>query len=126
MKDGLCDRMREDTDDRAQRRHPLPHLQLALHLGPTQAHLYVDASGESLFKRGWREDKGDAPLKETLAAAMLAAAGWKGTPDEGGALMDPFAAARAPFPSRPPRSPAASPGAVPPVCLRDVAAVQAP
>jgi putative N6-adenine-specific DNA methylase len=49
----------------------------------------VDTSGEPLFKRGWREDKGDAPLKETLAAAMLAAAGWKGTPETGGALQDP-------------------------------------
>ncbi len=29
-----------------------------------------------MFKRGWRQDKGDAPLKETLAAAMLAASGW--------------------------------------------------
>jgi putative N6-adenine-specific DNA methylase len=38
--------------------------------------LYIDTSGEPLFKRGWRVDKGDAPLKETLAAAMLAASGW--------------------------------------------------
>ena len=38
--------------------------------------LYIDTSGEPLFKRGWRQDKGDAPLKETLAAAMLAASGW--------------------------------------------------
>jgi putative N6-adenine-specific DNA methylase len=60
-----------------------------LHLGETEATLYVDSSGESLFKRGWREDKGDAPLKETLAAAMLAAAGWRGTAAEGGALHDP-------------------------------------
>ena len=60
-----------------------------LHLGPERATLYVDSSGESLFKRGWREDKGDAPLKETLAAAMLAAAGWRGRPSDGGALHDP-------------------------------------
>jgi len=66
-----------------------PDLQLVLHLGPERATLYVDSSGESLFKRGWREDKGDAPLKETLAAAMLAAAGWQGTPEAGGALHDP-------------------------------------
>ena len=38
--------------------------------------MYLDTSGEPLFKRGWREDKGDAPLKETLAAAMLVASGW--------------------------------------------------
>jgi putative N6-adenine-specific DNA methylase len=50
--------------------------------------LYVDTSGEPLFKRGWREDKGDAPLKETLAAAMLAAAHWDGTA-QSGALNDP-------------------------------------
>ncbi|MEO6032256.1 MAG: class I SAM-dependent RNA methyltransferase, partial [Burkholderiaceae bacterium] len=58
-------------------------------LGELEATLYVDSSGESLFKRGWREDKGDAPLKETLAAAMLAAAGWRGTAQAGGALHDP-------------------------------------
>jgi putative N6-adenine-specific DNA methylase len=51
--------------------------------------VYVDTSGAALFKRGWREDKGDAPLKETLAAALLMAAGWRGTPQEGGALYDP-------------------------------------
>ena len=43
--------------------------------------VYIDTSGEPLFKRGWREDKGDAPLKETLAAAMIAATGWTGQPD---------------------------------------------
>jgi putative N6-adenine-specific DNA methylase len=40
--------------------------------------LYIDTSGEALFKRGWREDKGEAPLKETLAAAIIAASGWAG------------------------------------------------
>ena len=60
-----------------------------LHLGPERATIYVDTSGEPLFKRGWREDTGDAPLKETLAAALLAAAGWRGTPEAGGALHDP-------------------------------------
>jgi putative N6-adenine-specific DNA methylase len=46
------------------------------HLTATHLTLYMDTSGEPLFKRGWREDKGDAPLKETLAAAMIAASGW--------------------------------------------------
>jgi putative N6-adenine-specific DNA methylase len=47
-----------------------------LHLTHDEATVYIDTSGEPLFKRGWREDKGDAPLKETLAAAMIAATGW--------------------------------------------------
>ena len=89
VKDAVCDALREATGERPDVDTHHPALQLMLHLGPDRASLYVDTSGESLFKRGWREDKGDAPLKETLAAAMLAAAGWRGTPQEGGALHDP-------------------------------------
>jgi putative N6-adenine-specific DNA methylase len=76
--------LREATGERPNVDTQHPDLQLVLHLGETHASLYVDTSGESLFKRGWREDKGDAPLKETLAAAMLAAAGWQGTAEAGG------------------------------------------
>ncbi|HEX6703264.1 MAG TPA: THUMP domain-containing protein [Albitalea sp.] len=88
-KDAVCDAMREATGERPSVDTQRPDLALVLHLGPERASLYVDSSGEPLFKRGWREDKGDAPLKETLAAAMLAAAGWRGTPEAGGALHDP-------------------------------------
>ncbi len=89
IKDAVCDQLRERSGERPDVNTQAPDLQLMLHLAETQATLYVDASGESLFKRGWREDKGDAPLKETLAAAMLAAAGWRGMPEAGGALHDP-------------------------------------
>ena len=89
VKDAVCDMIRETTGERPNVDTQHPDLQLVLHLGPERATLYVDSSGEPLFKRGWRADKGDAPLKETLAAAMLAAAGWGGTPDAGGALHDP-------------------------------------
>ncbi|ARN18814.1 THUMP domain-containing class I SAM-dependent RNA methyltransferase [Piscinibacter gummiphilus] len=89
IKDGVCDVMREATGERPSVDIRHPDLPLHLHVGTERASLYVDTSGESLFKRGWREDKGDAPLKETLAAAMLAAAGWRGTPEAGGALHDP-------------------------------------
>ncbi|HRI17205.1 MAG TPA: THUMP domain-containing protein [Burkholderiaceae bacterium] len=89
VKDGVCDMLREATGDRPSVDTRQPDLPLALHLGPERAVLYVDTSGEALFKRGWRVDKGDAPLKETLAAAMLAAAGWRGTATAGGALHDP-------------------------------------
>jgi putative N6-adenine-specific DNA methylase len=89
IKDAVCDAMRDATGERPSVDTQRPDLPLMLHLGPDRASLYVDSSGEPLFKRGWREDKGDAPLKETLAAAMLAAAGWRGTADSGGALHDP-------------------------------------
>jgi putative N6-adenine-specific DNA methylase len=89
IKDAVCDAMRDATGERPSVDTQRPDLALVLHVGPERASVYVDTSGEPLFKRGWREDKGDAPLKETLAAAMLAAAGWRGTPDAGGALHDP-------------------------------------
>jgi putative N6-adenine-specific DNA methylase len=89
VKDAVCDMLRDATGQRPSVDTRHPDLQLVLHLAEEQAVLYIDTSGESLFKRGWREDKGDAPLKETLAAAMLAAAGWQGTPETGGALHDP-------------------------------------
>lgn len=89
VKDGVCDMLRDATGERPSVDTHRPDLPLVLHLTESHASLYVDTSGEPLFKRGWREDKGDAPLKETLAAAMLAAAGWRGTPDTGGALHDP-------------------------------------
>ena len=47
---------------------------------------YIDLAGESLFKRGWRLEHGEAPLKENLAAALLALSGWK--PEL--PLVDPF------------------------------------
>ncbi len=89
VKDAVCDRMREESGERPSVDTTRPDLPLVLHVGPEQASLYVDSSGEALFKRGWRSDVGDAPLKETLAAAMLAAAGWRGTAAAGGALHDP-------------------------------------
>ena len=103
MKDGVCDRMRDEHGERPNVDTVRPDLQIVLHVGAERAAIYVDSSGESLFKRGWREDKGDAPLKETLAAAMLAAAGWHGTA-EAAARCTTRAAARARSPSRRPRS----------------------
>ena len=88
IKDAVCDRLREDAGERPSVDTWRPDLPLLLHLTPDHATLYVDTSGEALFKRGWREDQGEAPLKETLAAAMLAAAGWQGR-EEDGPLLDP-------------------------------------
>jgi putative N6-adenine-specific DNA methylase len=88
IKDAVCDALRETHGERPSVDTRRPDLPLALFLGPEHATLYADLSGEALFKRGWREDKGEAPLKETLAAAMLAAAGWQGRPGDG-PLLDP-------------------------------------
>ena len=88
IKDAVCDDLRERTGDRPDVDTRHPDLGLYLHVDDMVATLYVDTSGEALFKRGWREDKGEAPLKETLAAAMLAAADWQGRPEDG-ALLDP-------------------------------------
>jgi len=95
IKDAVCDALRDATGERPSVDTRAPDLPLALHLTPTHATLYADTSGEPLFKRGWRNAReagrdvtGEAPLKETLAAAMLAAAGWHGR-SEDGALFDP-------------------------------------
>ncbi|MBL8351490.1 MAG: class I SAM-dependent RNA methyltransferase [Burkholderiaceae bacterium] len=95
VKDAVCDVLRDATGARPSVDTRRPDLPLSLHLSPTHATLYADTSGEALFKRGWRDAqggtvgvKGEAPLKETLAAAMLAAAGWQGRAEDG-ALFDP-------------------------------------
>ncbi|MBN8506323.1 MAG: class I SAM-dependent RNA methyltransferase [Burkholderiales bacterium] len=89
VKDAVCDALREAFGERPSVDTRDPDLPIVLHLEQDSATLYADASGEPLFKRGWRQDTGDAPLKETLAAAMLAFAGWRGTPEAGGAFNDP-------------------------------------
>ncbi len=76
IKDAVADRFREQTGVRPDVETRWPDARIYAHLTHEQLTLYIDTSGESLFKRGWRTDKGDAPLKETLAAAMLAASGW--------------------------------------------------
>lgn len=93
VKDALCDTLRDATGSRPSVDTRHPDLPLVLHLTADTASLYADTSGEALFKRGWRDErdgglKGEAPLKETLAAALLAAAGWRGRAEDG-ALLDP-------------------------------------
>jgi len=78
IKDAVCDRFRAKRGERPSVNTTWPDVRLYAHLTTDTVSLYIDTSGEPLFKRGWREDKGDAPLKETLAAAMIAATGWNG------------------------------------------------
>ena len=92
VKDGIVDRLRERTGERPSIDTTRPDVRVAVFLQEGAALLYIDLSGEPLFKRGWRADreaKGEAPLKENLAAGLLALAGWHpGIP-----LMDVFCGA---------------------------------
>ena len=76
VKDAVADRFRDKSGVRPDVDTQRPDVRVHVHLTDKMLTLYLDTTGEPLFKRGWREDKGDAPLKETLAAAMLAASGW--------------------------------------------------
>jgi putative N6-adenine-specific DNA methylase len=92
IKDAVADRFRHKTGARPDVNTTFPDVRIYAHLTTDQCTLYIDTSGEPLFKRGWREDKGEAPLKETLAAAMIAASGWDSGADGGGPslpLYDP-------------------------------------
>jgi putative N6-adenine-specific DNA methylase len=79
VKDAVADRFRNKGGERPSVDTQSPDVRIYAHLTSDHATLYIDTSGEPLFKRGWREDKGEAPLKETLAAAMIAASGWDAT-----------------------------------------------
>ncbi len=86
IKDAIVDRLRAKTGARPSIDRARPDVRVFAHLDASDATLYLDLSGEPLFKRGWRADKGEAPLKENLAAGLLRLAGW--TPER--PLLDPF------------------------------------
>jgi putative N6-adenine-specific DNA methylase len=86
VKDGVCDRFRKDTGARPSVDTVHPDLRLRLHLVEDMATLYLDTSGESLFKRGYRRQTGDAPIRENLAAGILTLLGWQ----PGEVLLDPM------------------------------------
>ncbi|MET5011568.1 class I SAM-dependent RNA methyltransferase [Burkholderia pseudomallei] len=86
VKDAICDRLREKTGARPSIDTAQPDVRVFAFLTAGDCTLYLDTSGEPLFKRGWRLDKGAAPLRENLAAGILRLAGWTpGTP-----LYDPM------------------------------------
>ena len=94
VKDAVADRFRAKAGVRPDVETRWPDVRIHLHLTADEAQLYIDTSGEPLFKRGWRNvadggAKGDAPLKETLAAAMIAASGWDPHGDDPLPLYDP-------------------------------------
>ncbi|CAG4886256.1 THUMP domain-containing class I SAM-dependent RNA methyltransferase [Paraburkholderia saeva] len=86
VKDAICDRLREKSGARPSIDTAEPDVRVFAFLTATDCTLYLDTSGDPLFKRGWRLDKGAAPLRENLAAGILRLTGWTaGTP-----LYDPM------------------------------------
>ncbi|QWD62284.1 class I SAM-dependent RNA methyltransferase [Polynucleobacter sp. MWH-UH25E] len=86
IKDAIVDRLRDVTGDRPNIDTTFPDVRVQAHLTATHVTIYLDTSGEALFKRGWRDEKGDAPLKENLAAGILTITGWR----PGQTLFDPM------------------------------------
>ena len=86
VKDAIVDYFREKTGKRPSVRINNPDVLLNIHIAQTTCTLSLDSSGESLHRRGYRQEQVDAPLNEVLAAGMLLMTGWRGECD----LIDPM------------------------------------
>jgi putative N6-adenine-specific DNA methylase len=85
-KDAVCDRMRAARGVRPSIDKRAPDVRVHVHLTERDATIYLDTSGEPLFKRGYRRETEEAPLRENLAAGIVALSGW--TPAV--AFLDPM------------------------------------
>ena len=90
VKDAIADRFRSRTGARPSVDTTQPDLRIHVHLRGCEARLALDLGGESLHRRGYRTEAGPAPLRETLAAALLVFADWPAIASAGGALLDPM------------------------------------
>jgi 23S rRNA G2445 N2-methylase RlmL len=88
-KDAIVDQMRERFGARPSVDRDDPDVLVFVHLVKDHADVYLDLSGGSLHRRGWRTRIGEAPLKETLAAAVVRISGW----DRDKPLVDPMCGA---------------------------------
>lgn len=85
-KDAIVDQLRDRLGARPSVDLEDPDLRIVVHIARDQARIYLDLAGEPLHRRGYRVDMSEAPLKETLAAAMLRLGGW----DRTRPLVDPM------------------------------------
>ena len=86
VKDAIVDYFREKTGKRPSVRISNPDVLLNIHIAQTTCTLSLDSSGESLHRRGYRQEAVEAPLNEVLAAGMILMTGWRGECD----LIDPM------------------------------------
>ena len=89
VKDAVVDQFRTRMDRRPSVKTDRPGVQINLHVHGETAVLSIDLSGESLHRRGYRVATGTAPLKETLAAAIVSLSRWDGSDSEK-MLVDPM------------------------------------
>lgn len=90
IKDAIVDQFRKRFGKRPDVDAINPDIRLNLHIQGTGASLSLDLSGESLHRRGYRTGTGEAPLKETLAAAIVRLSGWLQRVEEEPILLDPM------------------------------------
>ena len=86
VKDAIVDQFREKTGKRPNISVANPDLRLNMHIAEDLCTLSLDSSGESLHRRGYRQESVEAPLNEVLAAGMILLSGWKGDTD----FIDPM------------------------------------
>lgn len=86
VKDAIVDYFREKTGNRPSVRINNPDLSINIHIAENQCTLSLDSSGESLHRRGYRQEQVEAPLNEVLAAGIILMTGWRGECD----LIDPM------------------------------------
>jgi putative N6-adenine-specific DNA methylase len=86
VKDAIADYFREKTGERPSVHINNPDISFNIHIAQTSCTLSLDSSGESLHRRGYRQEALEAPLNEVLAAGMILLTGWKGDSD----FIDPM------------------------------------
>ncbi|MBA3662585.1 MAG: class I SAM-dependent RNA methyltransferase [Bacteroidetes bacterium] len=77
VKDGIVDRFRDKTGSRPDVDLIHPAFKVYVHIYKNEVSLHLDSSGEPLYKRGYRSDINQAPMKEVLAAGLVKLSGWE-------------------------------------------------
>lgn len=90
VKDAIVDQIRKNTGQRPDIERNRPDIRIHCLLHKQQIQVSIDLSGDSLHKRGYRLEGGEAPLKENLAAAILIRCGWPELSKLGAPLIDPM------------------------------------
>lgn len=90
VKDAVVDQLRDRHGERPSVDTDAPDVRINIFIRRDRATLSIDLSGGGLHRRGWRQAQGGAPLKETLACAVLLRAGWPAIAQAGGVLLDPM------------------------------------